>query len=133
MRTAQTFEISMVFVILLLPLVVTVTAVVDLLLGGSGAAWGEEVREFGVTPLAILPALFFAALPPLLEELGWRGYALDRLKLNWPALSASLILGGTREQVTVDSGRRQRVRHTRSRQQRGFRQRRLRMRVRFAQ
>jgi uncharacterized protein len=81
-------------VILLLPLVVTVTAaVVDMLLGGPGATWGEGVQEFGVTPLSILPALFFATLPPLLEELGWRGYALDRLQLNWSALSASLILG----------------------------------------
>lgn len=81
-------------VILLLPLVVTITAaVVDLRLGGPGATWGEGVREFGVNPLAILPALFFASLPPILEELGWRGYALDRLQMNWSALSASLLLG----------------------------------------
>jgi hypothetical protein len=37
--------------------------------------------------------LFFATLPPILEELGWRGYALDRLQLEWSALSASVILG----------------------------------------
>lgn len=81
-------------VVLLLPLVVTaVAAAVDVLLGGPGATWGVGVREFGVNPLAIVPALFFATLPPILEELGWRGYALDRLQLNWSALSASLILG----------------------------------------
>lgn len=81
-------------VILLLPVVVTiVAAIADLLLGGSGTTLGEGVQEFGVNPLAILPALFFATLPPILEELGWRGYALDRLQLNWSALSASLILG----------------------------------------
>ncbi|SIS13857.1 CPBP family intramembrane glutamic endopeptidase [Natronorubrum thiooxidans] len=81
-------------VILLLPVVVTVTAaIVSLLLGGSGASWGEGVQEFGVNPLAILPALFFATLPPILEELGWRGYALDRLQMNWSALSASVLLG----------------------------------------
>lgn len=81
-------------VILLLPLAVTVVAgVVDVLLGGPGATVGEGVAEFGVNPLAILPALFFASLPPLLEELGWRGYALDRLQMNWSALGASLILG----------------------------------------
>ncbi|SFC51808.1 CAAX protease self-immunity [Halobiforma haloterrestris] len=81
-------------ILLLLPLAVTtVAAVVDLLLGGPGATWGEGVQEFGGNPLAILPALFFASLPPILEELGWRGYALDRLQLNWSALNASVILG----------------------------------------
>lgn len=81
-------------VILLLPLIVTiVAAVVDTLSGGPGATLGEGAQEFGVNPLAILPAVFFATLPPILEELGWRGYALDRLQLNRSALSASLILG----------------------------------------
>jgi membrane protease YdiL (CAAX protease family) len=81
-------------VILLVPVAVTVVAAtVDTLSGGPGATLGEGVREFSVNPLAILPALFFATLPPILEELGWRGYALDRLQLNWSALSASLILG----------------------------------------
>jgi len=81
-------------VILLVPLGISVLAgLADLLLGGAGLAWGEGVTEFGVNPLAILPALFFATLPPILEELGWRGYALDRLQLKWSALSASLILG----------------------------------------
>jgi len=81
-------------VILLVPVAVTiVAAIVDTLFGGPGAAFGEGVQEFGVNPLAILPALFFATLPPILEELGWRGYALDRLQLNWSAFSASLILG----------------------------------------
>ncbi|SEQ45465.1 CPBP family intramembrane glutamic endopeptidase [Natrinema salaciae] len=83
-----------ILVILLLPPAVTLVAAgVDLLFGGPGATWGEGVQEFGSNPLAILPALFFATLPPLLEEVGWRGYALDRLQLNWSALSASLILG----------------------------------------
>ncbi len=81
-------------VILLVPLGIVVPAgVVDLLLGGIGPAWGEGVTEFGINPLAILPALFFATLPPILEELGWRGYALDRLQLKWSAFSASMILG----------------------------------------
>ena len=81
-------------VILMVPLGVSVVAgVVDLLLGGTGPTWGEGVTEFGVNPIAILPALFFATLPPILEELGWRGYALDRLQLTWSALTASLILG----------------------------------------
>lgn len=81
-------------VILLVPLGVTLLAgVVEVPFGGAGPVWGEGVSRFGVDPLAILPALFFATLPPLLEELGWRGYALDRLQLRRSALSASVILG----------------------------------------
>lgn len=90
----QRVGIRWLIVILSVPLGVTVLAgVVGLLLGGSGPAWGEGVSQFGANPLAILPALFFATLPPILEELGWRGYALDRLQLQWSALSASVILG----------------------------------------
>jgi uncharacterized protein len=83
-----------VLIALAVPLVVTaIAAAADLLVGGSGATWGEGVQAFGAAPLAIVPALFFATLPPLLEELGWRGYALDRLQLNWSASVASMILG----------------------------------------
>jgi len=90
----QRFGIRWLIVILLVPLGISVLAgVADLLLGGTGPVWGEGVTGFGANPLAMLPALFFATLPPILEELGWRGYALDRLQMNWSALIASLILG----------------------------------------
>jgi uncharacterized protein len=39
---------------------------------------------------SILPLLI---LGPLSEELGWRGYALDRLQTKWNALTSSLIVG----------------------------------------
>jgi membrane protease YdiL (CAAX protease family) len=81
-------------VILLVPVAVTVVAAVaESVLGGSGVAWGEAVRGVGVDPLAMLPTLFYATLPPLLEELGWRGYALDRLQMDWSAAGAGVILG----------------------------------------
>jgi membrane protease YdiL (CAAX protease family) len=38
----------------------------------------------------LLPLLF---LGPLSEELGWRGYALERLQARWNGLTSSLILG----------------------------------------
>jgi uncharacterized protein len=39
---------------------------------------------------SFLPLLI---LGPLSEELGWRGYALDRLQTRWNALVSSLIIG----------------------------------------
>ncbi|HEX7557419.1 MAG TPA: CPBP family intramembrane glutamic endopeptidase, partial [Leptolinea sp.] len=39
---------------------------------------------------SFLPLLF---LGPLSEEIGWRGYALERLQNRWNALTSSLIIG----------------------------------------
>lgn len=48
--------------------------------------------------LALFPAQLGNAIPliilgPLSEEIGWRGYALDRLQTKWNALVSSLIAG----------------------------------------
>jgi uncharacterized protein len=54
----------------------------------------ETAAGYLNNPLTILPfalvTLFYGPLP---EELGWRGYALDRLQGKWNALVSSLILG----------------------------------------
>lgn len=39
---------------------------------------------------SVLPLLI---LGPLSEEIGWRGYALDRLQTKWNALTSALIVG----------------------------------------
>jgi membrane protease YdiL (CAAX protease family) len=48
--------------------------------------------------LALFPAQLGSAIPliilgPLSEEIGWRGYALDRLQTKWNALESSLMVG----------------------------------------
>jgi len=41
----------------------------------------------------LLQALSIFFIGPFPEELGWRGYVLDRLQAKWNALGSSLILG----------------------------------------
>jgi len=49
-----------------------------------------DVRLFVAQLGSFLPLLI---LGPLSEEIGWRGYALDRLQTRWNALVSSLIVG----------------------------------------
>jgi membrane protease YdiL (CAAX protease family) len=42
-----------------------------------------------IIPFAVVTMIY----GPLPEELGWRGYALDRLQKKWSALASSLVLG----------------------------------------
>ncbi len=75
------------------PLTFAVAAVADILLGGQGYTVGAWVPQLTSNPAAFLPTLLFSSLPPVLEELGWRGYALDQLQRTRSALAAGLILG----------------------------------------
>jgi membrane protease YdiL (CAAX protease family) len=80
-------------VLLLVPLLTALAALLDVLLGGSGGRL-EAATRFLSQPLAILPfAVFMLFFGPVPEELGWRGYALDRLQVKWSALGSSLVLG----------------------------------------
>lgn len=62
-------------ILVLSPLVVITAALADIVLNGTSVSLGEWLYEVDTNPVAFLPTLFFATLPPLLEELGWRGYA----------------------------------------------------------
>jgi len=61
-------------------------------LGGSPPDFAF-VKETMSTPTGILMVLVLYLVQAGLEELGWRGYMLDRLQEYWKPLSASLILG----------------------------------------
>jgi len=88
-------------IFLTVPAITALAALVDRLLGGQGLRL-EAAARFLEQPLQVLPfALFILLFGPLPEEIGWRGYALDRLQARrcpefieaWNALASSLILG----------------------------------------
>ena len=57
---------------------------------------GEMLADIGyLGAVAVFPLIIIAQLPssPLLEEFGWRGFALPRLQEHYSALTSSVILG----------------------------------------
>jgi membrane protease YdiL (CAAX protease family) len=80
-------------IFLFVPMLNVLAAALDVLMGGSGATVGEAATNFLSQPLSIVPSILFASLIPFIEELGWRGYVLDRLQSRRTALLSSLILG----------------------------------------
>jgi membrane protease YdiL (CAAX protease family) len=81
-------------IFLFVPVLTALAALIDILFGGSGATLEEAAIRFLRDPLAIIPfalSLFF--IGPFIEELGWRGYVLERLQAKWNALASTLILG----------------------------------------
>jgi membrane protease YdiL (CAAX protease family) len=80
-------------VFLTLPLLTALSALFDILFGGRGIGL-EAAADLVGRPLMILPYLVFILFfGPVPEELGWRGYALDRMQAKWSALTSSLVLG----------------------------------------
>jgi hypothetical protein len=72
----------------------SLTAVLDILAGGDLQIFQKTVAPFLAQPLTLIPfALSIFFISPFPEELGWRGYVLDRLQARWNALTSSLILG----------------------------------------
>ncbi len=80
-------------IFLFVPILNILAAMIDIIAGGNGATWGEAAQNVLSDPLSIIPSILFASLIPFIEELGWRGYALDRFQESKSALTSSLILG----------------------------------------
>jgi len=80
-------------ILLFVPILNSLAALLDKLTGGTGATWGEAVLNFITNPPSIILSILFSSLFPFIEELGWRGYVLDRLQEKHSALVSSLILG----------------------------------------
>ncbi|MCR4425466.1 MAG: CPBP family intramembrane metalloprotease [Firmicutes bacterium] len=80
-------------VLLVFPLLSGLAALTDTLGGGAWPSF-ETAAGLLASPSRLLSfAVFTLFFGPIPEELGWRGYALDRLQAKRSALSASLILG----------------------------------------
>lgn len=85
-------------IFLFAPFVMAIAVFLDVASGEKAARvqLRERVTFFSSVPVAIIPFVFRVfVFGPFPEEMGWRGYVLDRLQARWNALVSSLILGMT--------------------------------------
>ena len=60
---------------------------------GSAAPASEMVTEMTVRPLLIPVIVILYFLQALLEDLGWRGYMLEKVLQSWSPMHAALLVG----------------------------------------
>lgn len=81
-----------VLILLLFPILHLISIAINHWLGGDPPEFAF-VKEAVAMPAGILVVVILYLLQSVLEELGWRGYMLDRLQAIWKPLPASIILG----------------------------------------
>jgi membrane protease YdiL (CAAX protease family) len=80
------------FIGLIFPALFTVSVLLTGLLGGEVPDF-RTLAQIAANPLALVGMVVIGIIGgPLSEELGWRGFALDRLQERWAPLESSLIL-----------------------------------------
>jgi len=79
-------------ILLIYPILHLIAITINHWLGGAPPEF-VFIKESMAMPIGILAVVILYLLQSALEELGWRGYMLDRLQAIWNPVKASLVLG----------------------------------------
>ena len=79
-------------ILLLFPMLHLISIGINYWLGGDPPEFAF-IKDSMAMPVGILVVVILYLLQSALEELGWRGYMLDRLQAIWNPIKASLVLG----------------------------------------
>ncbi|NTU54825.1 MAG: CPBP family intramembrane metalloprotease [Anaerolineales bacterium] len=79
-------------ILLLFPALHLIAIGINRWLGGNPPEFAF-IKEALAMPAGVVVVVILYLLQSALEELGWRGYMLDRLQAIWKPLPASLVLG----------------------------------------
>jgi membrane protease YdiL (CAAX protease family) len=79
-------------ILLLFPALHLISIAINHWLGGDPPEFAF-IKEALAIPAGVVVVVILYLLQSALEELGWRGYMLDRLQAIWKPLPASLVLG----------------------------------------